>query len=281
MRITVKDNAVLLSDLQGFSADRTFDCGQCFRFDKVGDSWQGVAFGKFVTFTQPTTSELIIFPCSPDDLDMWIGFLGLEEDYCQKQTEILASATSCGAGELLTGAIKAGDGIRILRQEKWETLCSFIISQNNNISRIKKIIASLSAELGEPTKCGKGYTFPTPQAIFGAGEERLRKLGLGFRAGYVLSAAEMIYCGKLDLEEVEKADFEQARDMLIAIKGVGPKVAACALLFGFGKGEAFPEDVWIKRSLLRFPDGFSPAVFGKNAGLAQQYLFYYERYGNY
>ncbi|MCL2212522.1 MAG: DNA-3-methyladenine glycosylase 2 family protein [Oscillospiraceae bacterium] len=278
MNITQKGNIATLSDLHGFSADRTFDCGQCFRFDKAGEGWQGVAFGKFATFTQPSPDKLIISPCTTNEALDWVNFLGLNKDYSIKQAEILSAAMAHGAGEVMSAAMEAGDGIRILRQEPWEALCSFIISQNNNISRIKKNIAALSASIGVKTACGSGYAFPTPRAICTAGEEELRRLGLGFRAKYVLHAAEMVAFGELDLDAVKNAGFEQGREMLMAIKGVGPKVAACALLFGFDKGEAFPEDVWIKRSLLRLPAGFTPGIFGENAGLAQQYLFYLERY---
>ena len=280
IKITQLGDAVKLENLQGFSADRTFDCGQCFRFEKSDESWCGVAFGKYITFTQTAPDTLVISPCLKHEVEEWIWFLRLDEDYTLLQQAILAAARDYGAEEIMTAAIQAGHGIRILRQDSWEALCSFIISQNNNIGRIKKNIFSISSALGTKISCDNdnSYTFPKPEALCGSSEEELRKLGLGFRAKYVLNAAEMICSGKIDLLSVAKSDINQGLETLMAIKGVGPKVAACALLFGFGKGEAFPEDVWIKRSLLRLPAGFNSAIFGENAGLAQQYLFYLERY---
>ena len=175
--------------------------------------------------------------------------------------------------------MQSGHGIRLLRQDSWETLCSFIISQNNNIARIKKIIFSLASKCGKQITCNEQtyYAFPAPEALIQAGEAVLREAGAGFRAKYILSAAQMVYSDKLNFDNLRCADFISAREMLLRIHGVGPKVAACVLLFGFGKGEAFPEDVWIKRVMSElYPNGL-PECALEHKGIAQQYLYHYAR----
>ena len=178
-------------------------------------------------------------------------------------------------------AMEYGDGIRILRQEPWEAVCSFIVSQNNNIPRIKKIIRTMSREWGEPISCGGEtyYSFPSAKALADAGEEAIFALKTGFRAKYIYDAACRAANGELDFDAIFSASPEDAEELLCKIKGVGPKVAACAMLFGFGKTEAFPVDVWIKRVLAKYyPAGLDVSALGSYAGFAQQYLFYYERY---
>ena len=172
-------------------------------------------------------------------------------------------------------------GIRILRQEPWEALCSFIISQNNNIPRIKKIIRTLSEKYGEAfTAFGETYhAFPTPEALSAAGEDELKSCGTGFRARYILDAAKKVSSGEIDFSVIQSMDDEEAAKYLMTICGVGAKVAACTLLYGFHRTAAFPIDVWIKRVLDKYyPGGIDISSLGAYAGIAQQYLFYYERY---
>jgi N-glycosylase/DNA lyase len=177
-------------------------------------------------------------------------------------------------------AIAAGDGIRILKQEPWETLCSFIISQNNNIPRIKSLISAVCRSYGEKFEYdGKEYyAFPTPEALLAAGEDGLKALKTGFRAGYLISAAE--HCaGGMDLYKIrDEYTYEQGMEELCTIKGVGPKVASCTLLFALDKKSAFPVDVWIKKTIDKYFGGYlDVSSLGEYAGIAQQYLFYYER----
>ena len=172
---------------------------------------------------------------------------------------------------------ECGSGIRILRQHPWETLISFIISQNNNIPRIKKIVESLCREFGEKIECGEQvlYAFPAPEALYNAGESAIFALKTGFRARYIYDAASRVVDGRLNIDALCEMDSDALNEALLEICGVGPKVAACVSLFGFGHTEAFPIDVWVKRIMQKYyPDGLDIKSLGRYAGVAQQYLFY-------
>jgi N-glycosylase/DNA lyase len=262
------------------SVEKTFDCGQCFRFDRVENSdhefeFGGVAYGRAVSFAAEG-DELYIYGSDLEDYEnIWKRYLGLDVDYDAVNADILSRSDN----PALKNAIEFGRGIRILRQEPWEAVCSFIVSQNNNIPRIKKIIAAMSEKYGEHLG-GGNYAFPTAQAIAEAGESGMFELKTGFRAKYLADAAARVTDGRLDLSAVEElGSTEDCAKKLCEVKGVGPKVAACSLLFGFGKYDAFPVDVWIRRVMEKyFAPGFEPSELGPYAGIAQQYLFYYERY---
>lgn len=261
-----------------FSVYKTFDCGQAFRFDPVcGDTskFSGIAHGKRVTFEQVGEGTVKIHGATESDYrDLWAHYLALDEDYDLADSTILGAMPNEADRSVMNDAVRCGAGIRILHQDPFEALISFIISQNNNIPRIKKIITALC------DKYGVDGAFPTAEALYSAGEEGLFALKTGFRAGYIHDAAKKILSGEVSLAEIDACDdYDRATEMLCKIKGVGPKVSSCVLLFGFGKTEAFPIDVWIRRSLEKhFPNGFDPVPMGKYAGIAQQYLFYYERW---
>lgn len=266
--------AVKISGVMPFSVEKTFDCGQCFSFDPVSaDSFTGTAFGKTVTFTQESADSFTIIGATAEDFDkLWRDYLDLDTDYEAANIAII-EAVPTKYRDFMAQTVECGRGIRLLRQDKWEALVSFIVSQNNNIPRIKKILRALCE------KCGVDGNFPTPEALLALGEEGLFALRTGFRAKYIYDAALKVSSGEIDLDETDACDYDKAAEMLCRIKGVGPKVSACVLLFGFHKTEAFPVDVWMRKSLERhFPDGIDVKAFGKNAGLAQQYLFYYERW---
>lgn len=286
-----------ISGLQRFDIDKIFDCGQCFRFDKVNNSnhqkeYSGIAFGKFVSFAQDG-DELTIYNSTYGEYErIWKHYLGIDIDYEAIENDILSRSSNTSLYE----AVKYGRGIRILSQEPWEAICSFIISQNNNIPRIKKIIEALSKECGDPVALPEAYekhlsgisslhSFPTPEAIMELGVDGLFALKTGFRAKYIYDAAEKVISGELDYELLHNLPTNAALSELCKVKGIGPKVASCALLFGFEKHDAFPIDVWIKKVIAKyFTDdisSFDPNTLGKYAGIAQQYLFYYERYGGY
>ena len=271
-----------ISGIGDFSVLRTFDCGQCFRFDPVEDEnfshrVDGIAFGRAVSFAEKGDGILYVKANEEVFHSIWGKFLGLDRDYGEINDRII-NALSGNDRLHMEKAAEASKGIRILAQDKWEALCSCIVSQNNNIPRIKKIITSMSEAYGE--KIDGGYAFPTAEALAAAGPDKLFELKTGFRAKYIYDAAEKVASGKLDLEAVANAaTYEEAEGLLLTIKGVGAKVAACTLLFGFNRFDAFPIDVWIKRVIeKRFPEGLDHKVFGDVAGIAQQYLFYYERY---
>ena len=263
----------------GIDLDRTFDCGQCFRFDKAEESeydteYRGVAFGREVSFASRGGSLLVIGADEAEFESVWRRYLSLDEDYGAIHAELLSLSSNAA----LARAVEYGRGIRILRQDPWETVCSFIISQNNNIPRIKGLIRALSECAGERIS-DKSYSFPSAEAVAALGVERLRELKMGFRAPYIIDAAEKFSRGEIDPCLVASLSTEEAERALCAVKGIGPKVAACALLFGFSKYDAFPVDVWMKRVIAKYfePD-FDPRGLGRYAGIAQQVLFYYERW---
>ena len=281
--ITNNENGWLtVEGIGDFSVFRTFDCGQCFRFDPVSDpshdfEVEGIAFNKYVRFAENGDGKLYVKSSEENFHSLWFSYLGFDCDYDAINERILTSLS--GPDSLhMKKAYEASRGIRILRQDPWESLCSFIISQNNNIPRIKKIIAALSEKYGQ--RIEGGYAFPTAEALRDAGEAAIFDLRTGFRAKYIYDAACKVSSGELSLEKVKcAATYEEADSLLRSVKGVGPKVSACALLFGFGHLDAFPVDVWIKRVIeKRFENGLDHTLFGEYAGIAQQYLFYYERY---
>jgi len=278
---TVKESNgnIIISGLTDFSAEKTFDCGQCFRFEKYGDIFGGVAFGKYLELSQPDDGTVIIHSCGISEYEnVWKHFLALDEDYAAINSAIAAIPDSTGTIKKATGR---GRGIRILRQDGWEALCSFIISQNNNIPRIKKLVSAISEKFGVPfEKNGViRFSFPTPEALAEAGEAAIFELKTGFRAKYIYDAAKRVASGETDLDAIEKMSSADALEEIMKIKGVGPKVASCALLFGFSKTDMFPIDVWIRRVIERhFPDGLDISSLGEHAGIVQQYLFFNERY---
>ncbi len=266
-----------------FSVFSTFDCGQCFRFDPVPGSkykteFSGVARGRRISFAQNEPGELFIIGTKEKDFPLWCDYLALDVDYDAMNEAIVSSIPEGADRETMRRAVEASRGIRILRQDRWEALCSFIISQNNNIPRIKKIISALCERYGEDI--GGAHDFPCAAVLRDAGEDAIFALRTGFRAKYIMSAARTVASDDGFLESVGAAkDYADAEKILLSIKGVGPKVAACTLLFGFERYDAFPVDVWIKKVLeRRFSKDFDYRTLGGGAGIAQQYLFYFERY---
>lgn len=252
--------------------EKTFECGQCFRWDKTQDgAYLGVAMG-YPARVEAIDGEVYITSNAPDEL--WYDYFDMKTDY--------AAVSQGFTGEYLERCREFGKGIRILRQEPWETLCSFIISQCNNITRIKGIVARLSELYGERIDFdGKSlYTFPTAEVIAQKTVADLAPLRSGYRAEYIINAAKAVYNGNISLEALKNCDYRSAIKTLRTLCGVGEKVANCVVLFGLGHMEAFPIDVWMKRALKEhFPKDFDPATLGDYAGLAQQYIFYYARSG--
>ena len=268
---------------QNFDIEQIFDCGQCFRFSAVNKentavtTYEGVAFDRYIKIEQ--TSDKVTF-YNTDETEfgsVWRPFLDLDTDYA-------SIIDGFSDDKTLNEAAHFADGIRILKQDKWETLCSFIISQNNNIPRIKGIIENMSARFGkEIYRDGDKayYSFPTAKALYDAGEDEIFALKTGFRAKYIFDAAKRVCENPFFLTEVSGLDTEAASEQLQLIKGVGKKVAACTLLFGFERYDSFPVDVWVKRILeTYYPNERSRHFDGRYAGVAQQYLFYYERCKN-
>ncbi|MBQ7352615.1 MAG: DNA-3-methyladenine glycosylase 2 family protein [Clostridia bacterium] len=274
---------VYVEDFGIIDISKTFDCGQCFRFEPVflfGHKHEigGVAFNKYVVFAQDNNKEIYVYNTTLEEFnELWCEFLSLDKDY-EKMDKAIFDAIPTKHTSL---SIECGKGIRILKQDKWEALCSFIISQNNNIPRIKKIISSLCKKYGESV-CFLDkidYTFPSYTQVLEAGVDALFELKTGFRAKYIYDCALKLSSKEIDLDEISTLSLENALNELYKVKGIGLKVGSCALLFGFGFGNAFPVDVHMKRTLEKYyPDGVDIDRLGMNAGLFQQYLFFYEKY---
>ncbi|MBQ8187114.1 MAG: DNA-3-methyladenine glycosylase 2 family protein [Clostridia bacterium] len=260
-----------------FSVRKTFDCGQTFRFNAIDENTvTGVAMNRHITFSQSGETLTIIGAAESEYESTWKSYLTLDEDYAAANEAILDAMPNDEYRQTMQKAVEFGSGIRILRQDPFETLISFIVSQNNNIPRIRKIIAALCEKYGE------NGLFPAPDALANASVDELYALRTGFRAKYIRDAAVKVASGEVSLAEIAQCDdYDRCTEMLCRINGVGPKVSSCVLLFGFHKTTAFPIDVWMKKSLARhFPDGFDPAPLGIHAGLCQQYLFYFERWNS-
>lgn len=265
---------------ENFDIEQIFDCGQCFRFYSaqraVGEHkiYEGVAFDRYIRIEQRENTVIFYNTDRAEYHDIWRRFFDIDTDYAGIARGFCDDKTLCTAAEY-------SKGIRILKQDGWEALCSFIISQNNNIPRIKGIIERMSEQYGKKVyeNAGKAYySFPTPRALYDAGVDAIFALKTGFRAKYIYDAAKCVCENPSFLEEISFLDTGTASERLQKIKGVGKKVAACTLLFGFEKYDSFPVDVWVKRILEKYyPDGQSHHFSGEYAGIAQQYLFYYER----
>lgn len=270
MNYKVFENKIEVYGLSDFELKDTLMCGQCFRFNENADgTFTGVAFGKAVTLSK-TGDTLVLFTSEEDFLSIWKSYFDLELDYGRiKEKLSLIHPT-------LKEAAKFAPGIRILRQEPFEALISFIISQNNNIKRISGIVQRLCENWGE--KIGEGlYAFPTPEAMEKLTAEDLAPIRAGFRAKYIVDAVAKVISAEVDLTALEALSYNDAKAQLMRIKGVGEKVADCVLLYGFHKLEGFPMDVWMKRAMaVLFPD-FTGSDFGEYAGIAQQYIFHYAR----
>lgn len=271
MNIKYDGNNLILCDADNFDIALSLDCGQAFRWEKgEDDSWSGIVKGKYLRLKQEG-NEITLFDTTREDYDsLWRDYFDMGRDY----SAVLASFDD----EYLLKACAQFPGIRILKQDEWEAICSFIISANNNIPRIKGIIKRLCENFGE--KVGDGYSFPTAEKISKLTVEDLAPIRSGFRAKYIIDAAHKIASGEVDIEKVKSLPFEEAKAELLKIKGVGEKVAQCALLYGFGRTEAFPIDVWVKRIVQElYPEGLPECIKG-NEGIAQQYLFHWRRFGS-
>ncbi len=262
-------NNDIIITINNFSLSQTLDCGQAFRWCEAEKNvWYGIAFGKYLKVSQNGNTICFHNTTETDFLNIWVPYFDLERDY-GKIIENLDPNT------LLSTAANYGSGIRILRQDAWEALCSFIISQNNNIPRIKGIVERMCENFGEKTE--HGYTFPTAWKVAVLSLDDLSVLKSGFRAKYILDAAKRVANGQIDLDKIAGMPTDVARSELTKIYGVGDKVADCTLLYGMGHINAFPKDVWIKRAV--------PVFFGsdfdekklQNAGIIQQYIFFYAR----
>ena len=270
MKNISSENFIVIPDVRDLDLEQTLDCGQSFRWEKQNDgSFSGVAFGKYVNISLDGT-DMIIKNAAPEDEKIWREYFDLELDYGKIRGDISK------LHPVLEEAARYAPGIRILRQEPYEALCTFIISQNNNIKRIKGIVARLCESFGDEIDEGV-YTFPNAERLAELTPDDLAPLRAGFRNRYIIDSAKKVASGEVDLELCKTADYEAARAELMKITGVGVKVADCTLLFGMHRVEAFPVDVWMKRAMEKLFPGMSANDFGEYAGIAQQYIFHYSR----
>ena len=263
------NNDLHIKGISNLSLPMTLDCGQAFRWSSDdGKLWKGIAYNKYLELYIDNDTLVLLNTTEEDFNNIWKRYFDLERDY-QKIID------SISENEILKSASSYGSGIRLLNQEPWETLCSFIISQNNNIPRIKGIIDRLCMNFGENQN--GVYTFPSANIIAKLSLEDLSVLRSGFRAKYILDAAKKVSSGEIDLDTLKSMDIDSARQELMKIKGVGPKVADCTLLFALQHIEAFPKDVWIKRAMEKLFGGQLPECAVPYAGIVQEYIFYYAR----
>jgi N-glycosylase/DNA lyase len=286
MVINYYDNRIEVEGIQDFVPKHVFDCGQCFRWIEEEDgSYTGVAYGKVVNVLL-SGNKLVISNADKKDFDdLWSGYLDLARDYGKIKEQIDIDGN-------MHEAINFGRGIRILNQDEWETLVTFIISANNRIPMIRNAVENLSVKYGDKIGEFRGkvhYSFPAPEVLAKARLEDIRSCKVGFRDKYILAAAKHIEDNKDWLYSLKELGYEEASRELKKLKGIGDKVAHCILLFSMEKYGAFPVDVWIKRIMTslygdKMEEGgigeFAIKSFGSHAGFAQQYLFYYGRENN-
>jgi len=297
----MKEQVYILENAENFEPKHIFECGQCFRWNEEDDgSYTGVVGNNILNVKKEQNNIIIKGMCKDNIQDVCTQYFDLETDYKKIKSELST------IDDNMKKSIEYGNGIRILKQNIWETLISFIISANNNIPRIKGIIERISQKYGKEIEWNntKYYTFPTSEELSKASVRDLRLLGLGFRDSRVYETTQIINNKVVDLEQLEKIeDVKTLREELLKFPGVGPKVADCIMLFSMKKHEVFPIDVWVKRVMTelylseliesekvqKIKEEALPEIknqkilelaenkFGKLAGIGQQYLFYWRR----
>lgn len=284
MRIIEKNNAVILEEVRDFDLAQTLECGQCFHFIKLDENdYVLSSFHRLLHIRQKGDTVTFLNTARETYETVWKHYFDLERDYGAIKDYLLLKDRK------LYEAVETMQGVRILNQDFFETLISFIISQNKQISHIKQIVSEISKEYGQLLGVVEGhslYAFPDAAALSIASQEALRACKTGFRAPYIWDATDRVNRGEITLQQLQELPLLACREKLMEIKGVGVKVANCVMLFALGRREAFPVDVWIKRIMeTLYFDGktvqnaqieqFAAQQFGIYGGYAQQYLFYY------
>ncbi len=290
MKYTQENNNIILTDIPDFNLAQTLECGQCFHFMRQDDPEKSgkdaseytlAAYGRGLRVRQ-AGDTFTFFDTSLEDFEkVWIPYFDLERDYGRIKRFITERNPE------LEAIVERNAGIRLLNQEFFETLLSFIISQNNRIPQIKKVVADISSEWGRDAGNGMN-AFPDADMLAEVSETDFREKKAGFRAAYLCDAVEKILSGEIREEDFEGLGLADCEKKLCTVKGVGPKVANCIMLFSLGKREAFPIDVWMKRVLEQVYFGgeakaktelaaFAREKYGEYGGYAQQYLFAYAR----
>ena len=286
MNIIEKENQIILEGIsKDFEPQHVFDCGQCFRWLREEDgSYTGVVQGRVINVKKENDLIILDNTNKEEFENIWFNYFDLGRDYSKIKNELKVM------DEYLEKATEFGQGIRILQQDGWEMLISFIISANNRIPMIQRAINNLSERYGKfigEYKGKKYYAFPTAEELSKVSVEDIRACQTGFRDKYIKSVVDYVSENKEDVLSYRKLNTDECIKELVKFNGVGPKVADCIALFGMQKYDTFPVDVWVKRVMEEFyvEDNLSlPKIrkfalekFGDLAGFAQQYLFYYAR----
>lgn len=279
------DSSVKTFALRDYDLEATLTSGQAFRWQRQQDSWVGIIGARWVRL-RVRARRLAAETAEPVDDWAWLTH------YLQLDLDLDLVLTAFPADPQMQTAVAACRGLRLLRQDPWECLASFILSSTKQILQIQQIISVLCSRHGRALAVPPGYppaySFPTAERLAGLSEAELRACKMGFRAPYLSAAARSVVAGALDLSALPQLSLEAARAELVKLRGVGRKIADCVLLFAFGHQEAFPVDVWIMKVLrsLYFPNRkinlrqlqeFAGTHFGPYGGYAQQYLFHYAR----
>lgn len=267
----------IISD--NINIDQIAESGQCFRMNQIEkNTYSLIAFEDYIELTQLAPGRIGISGGEEKGKNFWEEYFDCGYDYRTITDSLLK-----GEDEFLKSAADFGSGLRILKQDPFETLISFIISQNKNIPAIKNAIERICERYGKKKQCknneeGYYFTFPEAEVLAEVKRDELRSLGLGYRDEYIEAASATVAKGKLNLEKLGELEWKELMDELMSIKGVGKKVASCVALFGFHKMNVAPEDVWIKRINEEIYGGkLNWEIYGNAAGLVQQYMFYYVR----
>lgn len=283
--IIEEKDRIILRDMKDFDPKHIFECGQAFRWKLEEDkSYTAIGFNKVINVKKEDKDIIFSNTNIEDFKNIWYDYFDLGKDY-GKLKKILAK------DPILEEAIQYGQGIRILNQEPFETIISFIISANNRIPMIKRSIEKISNDQGEYAGSWMGneyYGFPTPEKLAKLDSQYIKEeYRVGFRAQRIKDTSQMIFNKDIDLDSIFKLKRDEGKKLLMTLPGVGPKVSDCILLFAFNKDDAFPVDVWVKRVMEHFYlkedtnvkhiGEHGSKIFGNLAGLAQQYLFYYAR----
>ena len=294
--IQLDDNSIMIKGVKNFNIKQILECGQCFRWEKISDTnYIIVAYRRVIEVVQ-NGDDVIIYNTNLKDFeDIWREYFDLDRDYSKIKEEL-------SKDELLSKSVNFGYGIRILNQEPFEILISFIVSARNSIPAIMKTIKKISERWGDELhyKGNTYYAFPTPEQVKEATLDEIKETGASFRSKYILDTIARVNEALenpdneelkiYDLDYIKSLDADECHLALQKFMGVGAKVADCIMLFSMAKHSAFPVDVWIKRAMIHFylaPDVslnkirvFGRDKFGELSGLAQQYLFYYARENN-
>ncbi|AOR22522.1 DNA-3-methyladenine glycosylase family protein [Clostridium taeniosporum] len=300
-KIETSNNSIIIKGVKNFNLKHIFECGQIFRFEEIQkDNFIVIAFGRLIELVQ-RNNEVFVYNTTEEEVkEIWLNYFDLNRDYSNIKEEL-------SKDELLKQSIEFGYGIRVLNQDSFEMLLSFIISARNNIPSIKKTVNKISEKWGNKIEY-KGkiyYSFPTIQQIKDATLDEIKETGASFRSKYLLDTIQNIYRSTINdseiqdnedsfnvynLDYIKKLNDDECHKALQEFKGVGAKVADCIMLFSMGKTSAFPVDVWVKRAMIHFYNAeegslnkiriFARNKFGKLSGFAQQYLFYYARENN-